>query len=67
MNNRFAPIPEMCIHYLKEIKHNRVDKEQWLKAFRRRGIPQDLIGSPQTIEDLIVSIERIKKEYTING
>lgn len=66
MNSQVTPIPEMRVHYLKEIKKDRINKDQWFKAFRKRGVAAEFLQA-ETTEDLIGAIERIKKEYTTNG
>lgn len=66
MNSQVTPIPEMCVHYQKEIKKDRINKEQWFKALRKRGVPAEFLKA-ETTEDLICAIERIKKEYTIHA
>ena len=67
MNSQVTPIPEMCVHYLKEIKKGRKNESQWFKALKKRGVSPEFLQKPDTDEDLIASIERIKEEYTIHG
>lgn len=67
MNSQVAPIPEMCVHYLKEIKKGRTNSAQWFKAFKRRGVADELLAEPGDDAGLVSAIERIKKEYEIHA
>jgi hypothetical protein len=75
MNGKSAPIPDLCVHFIKEIrkaqKESRpVDPRPWFKTLKRRGLKFDRILENQSVfgyDHLSDLFGRIKKEYEIHG
>lgn len=74
MNGQSAPIPELCLHYIREIRKAQkeskpVDPRLWFKTLKKRGIKIDpMIETTITGHDSIALLfEQIKTEYEIYG
>lgn len=80
MNGQSAPIPELCLHYIREIRKAQkeskpVDPRLWFKTLKRRGVNvQDVTdrlipkGEVFPAHDVFASVfKEIKKEYEIYG
>ena len=75
MNGQSAPIPELCLHYIREIRKAQkeskpVDPRLWFKTLKRRGLIFDRVleqSKSHDYDDLAGIFEKVKKEYEIYG
>ena len=74
MNEQSAPIPDLCLRYIREVKKAQkearpVDPRPWFKNLKRRGVNIDpMVESTIIGHDNIANLlESIKKEYAMYG